>query len=398
MVSGFDRYFQIAPCFRDEDGRADRTPGEFYQLDLEMSFVTQEDIFAVIEPVTYNIFEEFSDFTGKKKTVSPYPFKRIPFKESMKIYGTDKPDLRNPLIINDLTEVFTADNMEFKAFKSIAENGGVVRGIKVSNIADKPRSFFDKLNDWAQEEAQPGLGYLIFAEGTVKGALKNFFNESAQAKLKEITGAADGDAIFFIANKKEADANKFAGLARTKIAKELDLIDTSRFEICWIVDFPMYEFNEEKQKVDFSHNPFSMPQDDLKNLGDKNPLDVLAYQYDLVINGYETASGGMRNSSPEIMEKAFEIAGYDKSVLLEKFAGLYSAFKFGAPPHGGAGLGIDRIIMILAEEESIREIIAFPMNQKAQDLLMQAPNKVDESQLKELYLKLDLPLDISEEK
>jgi len=397
MVAGFDRYFQIAPCFRDEDGRADRTPGEFYQLDFEMSFVTQDDIFEAIEPVTYNLFEKFSDFTGEKKTVSTAPFVRIPFKESMVKYGTDKPDLRNPLIINDVTEIFKGDLTEFKAFKGVAESGGVVRAIKVENVSSQPRSFFDKLNSWAQGEGQPGLGYLIFDEnGESKGALSKFL-DSAKKELQEITGAKATDAIFFIANKKEDEANKFAGIARTKIAQELGIVDTSKIEICWIVDFPMYEFNEESQKVDFSHNPFSTPQGGLDDLINKDPLDIIAYQYDLVINGYETASGGLRNTSPEAMEKAFAIAGYDRSVLEAKFSGMLNAFQYGAPPHGGAALGIDRIIMILTEDTNIREVIAFPMNQKAQDLLMQAPNAPTEEQLKELHLKLDLPLDMIEE-
>lgn len=397
MVAGFDRYFQIAPCFRDEDGRADRTPGEFYQLDFEMSFVTQDDIFEAIEPVTYNIFEKFSDFTGEKKEVSTAPFRRIKYKESMEKYGSDKPDLRNPLIIDNVTEVFKTDITEFKAFKGIAQSGGVVRAIKVANVADKPRSFFDKLNAWAQGEGQPGLGYLIFDENNEsKGALSKFL-DSAKTELQEITGAGANDALFFIANKKAAEANKFAGLARTKIAEELDLIDTSKIEICWIVDFPMYEFDEEHQKIDFSHNPFSTPQGGMDDLMNKDPLDIVAYQYDLVINGYEVASGGIRNSKADVMEKAFAIAGYDRSVLEEKFSGMLNAFQYGAPPHGGAALGIDRMIMILTEDTNIREVIAFPMNQKAQDLLMQAPNNVNEEQLKELHLKLDLPLELSEE-
>lgn len=396
MVAGFDRYFQIAPCFRDEDGRADRTPGEFYQLDFEMSFVTQDDIFEAIEPVTYNIFEKFSDFTGEKKEVSTAPFRRITYKDAMTKYGTDKPDLRNPLLVDDVTEIFKTDLTEFKAFKGVAEAGGVVRTIKVANVADKPRSFFDKLNAWAQGEGQPGLGYLIFDESNEsKGALSKFLN-SAKKELQEITGAGATDALFFIANKKEAEANKFAGVARTRIAEELEIIDTSKIEICWIVDFPMYEFDEENQKVDFSHNPFSTPQGGMDDLLNKDPLDIVAYQYDLVVNGYEVASGGVRNSKVDIMEKAFAIAGYDRSVLEEKFSGMLNAFKYGAPPHGGAALGIDRMIMILTEDTNIREVIAFPMNQKAQDLLMQAPNNVDEEQLKELCLKLDLPLEITE--
>ncbi len=394
MMSGFDRYFQIAPCFRDEDARADRSPGEFYQLDIEMSFVTQEEVFETVGKVIHNSFEKFSDFTGAKKEVSTLPFKEIPYKESMLKYGNDKPDLRNPLEIVDVTEIFKGDLTEFKAFKSIAESGGVVRAIKVPNVVDKPRSFFDKLNSWAQGEEQPGLGYLIFDENNEsKGALSKFL-DSAKKELQEITGAGETDALFFIANKKESAAAEFAGHARTKLGTDLELIDPNKFDICWIVDFPFYEFNEESQKIDFSHNPFSMPQGGMEALLEKDPLEINAYQYDLVCNGIELSSGAIRNHLPEIMEKAFEIAGYDKSVLEEKFSGMLNAMKYGAPPHGGIAPGVDRMIMILADEPNIREVIAFPMNQKAQDLLMQAPNNIDEEQLKELCLKLDLPLDM----
>jgi len=398
MMSGFDRYFQIAPCFRDEDARADRSPGEFYQLDIEMSFVTQEEVFETVGRVVHNAFEKFSNFTGTKKEVSSFPFREVTFKESMLKYGNDKPDLRNPLEIVDVTETFKADDMEFKAFKSIAESGGVVRAIKAPAVSDRPRSFFDKLNGWAQDQGQPGLGYLVFAEGGVKGALAKFFNEKAQAELKELTGAVDGDAVFFIANKKESAAAEFAGHARTKLGTDLELIDPNKFDICWIIDFPFYEFNEESQKIDFSHNPFSMPQGGMDALLNKDPLEINAYQYDLVCNGIELSSGAIRNHLPEIMEKAFEIAGYDKSVLEEKFSGMLNAMRYGAPPHGGIAPGVDRMLMILADEPNIREVIAFPMNQKAQDLLMQAPARPSDEQLKELCLKLDLPLEVGEEK
>lgn len=399
MMSGFDRYFQIAPCFRDEDARADRSPGEFYQLDLEMSFVTQDEIFDVVDEVMYNTFEKFSDFTGVKKEVSSKPFVRIPFKESMLKYGNDKPDLRNPLEIVDVTEVFKADDIEFKAFKSIADhNGSAIRAIKAPKVSDKPRKFFDKLNSWAQEKGQPGLGYLIFDDGQAKGAIGKFLNQSAQDKIKELTGADDGDAVFFIANKRADSAREFSGFVRTKLGEELDLIDKNKFEICWIIDFPMYELDEEKQKLEFLHNPFSMPHNGMEDLENKDPLDILAYQYDLVCNGIELSSGAIRNHLPEVMVKAFEIAGYDKSVLEEKFSGMLNAMQYGAPPHGGIAPGVDRIIMILADTPNIREIIAFPMNQRAQDLLMQAPNSVDKEQLKELHLKLDLPKEKIEKK
>jgi aspartyl-tRNA synthetase len=385
MVAGFDRYFQIAPCFRDEDGRADRSPGEFYQLDFEMSYVTQEDVFNTIEPVLHGVFEEFAG----DRTVSPLPFRRIGYAESMLRYGTDKPDLRNPILISDVSEVFRGSG--FGIFAKAVEAGSVVRAIPAPGAGTKPRSFFDKFNDWAKEQGAPGLGYVIFEAGGGKGPIAKNLDEARLAKLRQETGCKDGDAVFFASDKKMA-AEKLAGAARTRLGEELNLIDPKRFEFCWIIDFPMYEFNEELQKIDFSHNPFSMPQGGLKALQEKDPLEINAYQYDIVCNGVELSSGAIRNHLPEIMYKAFEIAGYTAQEVETRFGGMLNAFKFGAPPHGGSAPGIDRIVMLLAEEKNIREVIAFPLNQRAEDLLMQAPSEVPPARLKELSIRLDLPL------
>ncbi|MGP1394328.1 MAG: aspartate--tRNA ligase [Inquilinaceae bacterium] len=390
MIAGFDRYFQIAPCFRDEDSRADRSPGEFYQLDLEMSFVTQEDVFAAVEPVLSGVFQEFADFTGSRRAVDTAPFARIPYVEAMLTYGTDKPDLRNPLVIVDVSAVFGRDDVEFKAFKGVIARGGVVRAIRAPKVADRPRSFFDKLNGWAQEQGAPGLGYVLFQDGAGKGPIAKFIPEAAQSALRDLTGAEDGDAVFFVCDQRPA-AEKMAGLARTRIAEDLDLVDKNRFAFCWIVDFPMFELNEDTGRVDFSHNPFSMPQGGLEALETQDPLTINAYQYDIVCNGVELSSGAIRNHLPEIMYKAFAIAGYSAEDLETKFGGMLTALKFGAPPHGGSAPGVDRIVMLLADEPNIREIIAFPMNQRAEDLLMQAPAVVEPARLRDLHIKLDLP-------
>lgn len=388
MVAGFDRYFQIAPCFRDEDARADRSPGEFYQLDFEMSFVTQEDVFAAIEPVLHGVFEEFSN----GKVVTPYPFQRIAYEESMLKYGSDKPDLRNPIIIADVTEVFTREDVTFNAFKNLVAGGAVVRAIPAPQVSEQPRSFFDKLNDWAKGEGHPGLGYILWDKsGEAKGPIAKFIGPDALKLLAEKSGVQPGDALFFVCNKKLV-AEKFAGQARKRLGEELNLIDPGIFHFCWIVDFPMYELNEETGQIDFSHNPFSMPQGGLEALLTKDPLTINAYQYDIVCNGIELSSGAIRNHLPEIMYKAFEIAGYKNEEVEARFGGMLNAFKFGAPPHGGSAPGVDRMVMLLADEPNIREVVCFPMNQKAEDLLMQAPSPVDPARLKELSIKIDIPL------
>ena len=382
MVSGFDKYFQIAPCFRDEDARADRSPGEFYQLDYEMAYCTQEDVFNAIEPVLHGIFEEF----GNDREVTPLPFPRIAYKESMLKYGSDKPDLRNPLIITDVTEHFAGGG--FGLFAKNIEKGAVVRAIPAPGAAENPRSFFDKLNDWAREEGMGGLGYIIYnADGTAKGPIAKNLDDDRVAGIKAAVGANDGDAVFFVCQQENLAA-KYAGFARDKVCDVLDIREGGKFKFCWIVDYPMYELDEDTGEIEFSHNPFSMPQGGMDALQSKDPLDILAYQYDIVCNGVELSSGAIRNHLPDIMYKAFEIAGYDNSVVDDKFGGMISAFKFGAPPHGGSAPGIDRMVMLLADEPNIREVIAFPMNQQAQDLLMKAPAEADPKHLRELYLKL----------
>ena len=385
MAGGFDKYFQIAPCFRDEDARADRSPGEFYQLDMEMSFVEQDDVFSAIEPVMYNVFKEFSNFE-----VTKYPFPRLTYKEAIKKYGTDKPDLRNPLILSDLTEDFSNDEVSFEAFKKIISNGGKVIGIPAPNVIDKPRSFFDNLNNWARKEmGAAGLGYITFVDnnGSLegKGPISKFIPSQILDSMAKKSGVKSGDALFFSCSN-EKDAYKLASSARELIGKQLNLIENNKFKFCWIVDFPMFEINEETNKLDFSHNPFSMPQGGLKALEEKDPLDILGFQYDIVCNGVELSSGAIRNHVPEIMFKAFEIAGYKKEDVMEKFGGMVNAFSYGVPPHGGIAPGIDRIVMLLAGVKNIREIILFPMNQQAQDLMMNAPADIPDDALDELSL------------
>ena len=389
MVSGFDRYFQIAPCFRDEDARADRAPGEFYQLDFEMSFVTQDDVFAAIEPVLGGVFEEFAGFGRETpRKVTPFPFPRIPYAEALLTYGTDKPDLRNPLRISDVGEVFAGS--DFKVFAGIVAKGGVVRAIRAPKAASQPRSFFDKLNSWAQGEGKPGLGYISLEGSAGKGPIAKFVTDDRLAKLKSLTGAEDGDSVFFIADQPDA-AWKFAGFARTKIGQELGVVAENEFAFCWIVDFPMFEYDDKLKKIDFSHNPFSMPQGGLEALETQDPLTIKAWQYDIVCNGIELCSGAIRNHKPEIMYKAFGIAGYSREDVEARFGGMLNAFKFGAPPHGGAAPGVDRIVMLLADEPNSREVICFPMNQQAVDLMMDAPTEVPMEKLRELHIGLRLP-------
>jgi aspartyl-tRNA synthetase len=384
MVAGFDRYFQIAPCFRDEASRADRSPGEFYQLDFEMSYVTQEDVFNTIEPVIAGVFEEFAEARGVTKP----PFPRIPYDEAMLIYGSDKPDLRNPLRVTDVTAQFAGSG--FGLFARIAASGGVVRAIPAPGAAGNPRSFFDKMNEWAREQGAGGLGYIIYEADGPKGPIaRNLEPERAEA-IRVACGLNAGDAVFFAAGKRD-EAPKIAGAVRTKLGQDLGLIEQGRFDFCWITDFPMYELNEESGKIDFSHNPFSMPQGGMEALTTQDPLTVKAFQYDIVCNGVELSSGAIRNHRPDIMVRAFEIAGYSAADVEARFGGMLNAFRYGAPPHGGSAPGIDRIVMMLADEPTIREVILFPLNQQGEDLMMGAPAEVAPVRLKELSLKLDLP-------
>jgi aspartyl-tRNA synthetase len=387
MISGFDKYFQIAPCFRDEDSRADRSPGEHYQLDMEMSFVEQEDVFKAVEPIFFNLFTEF----GKGKTVSKTPFKKITYENSMLKYGTDKPDLRNPIEIFDVTEVMKRDDVKLDIFKKLVEKGGVVRAIPAPNTSSKPRSFFDGYNNWAKEEGAKGLGYIILEKNNGnligKGPIGKFFSETAINELVKICKLKEKDAVFFSSDKVK-EAEKISGIARQKLGKELNLINNKKFEFCWITDYPMYQYDEKEKKIDFSHNPFSMPQINIKDFDKADPLSILAYQYDLVCNGYEISSGAIRNHLPDLMYKVFSKVGYSKTEVNSKFEGMIKALSYGAPPHGGMAPGIDRIVMLLAGKDNIREVTLFPMNQNAQDLLMGAPSKATDKQLKDLGIKV----------
>ena len=386
MISGFDRYFQIAPCFRDEDGRADRSPGEHYQLDMEMSFVEQEDILKVIEPIFYDLFKEF----GKGKKINKLPFSRIKYKESLEKYGTDKPDLRNPIELINVTKIFKSEEVKLKIFKDIIAKGGIVKAIPVSNTLSKPRSFFDGLNNWAISEGASGLAYITFEKVKNKiigkGPIAKFFSESAVLELIKNCKITEKDSVFFVCNK-EKEATRFSGIARQKIAEELKLIDEKSFHFCWVTDYPMYQYDEKDKKIDFSHNPFSMPQVDIKEFDNTDPLKILAYQYDLVCNGYELSSGAIRNHIPEYLFKVFNKVGYSKSMVEKSFSGMIKALSYGAPPHGGMAPGIDRIVMLLANQKNIREVTLFPLNQNAEDLLMEAPSEVKDNQLKELNIK-----------
>ena len=387
MVSGFDKYFQIAPCFRDEDARADRSPGEFYQLDIEMSFVEQEDIFEIVEGLMIKLFKQF---TSKKLIYDKFP--RISYEEAMQKYGTDKPDLRNPLLIYDLTNIFTREDVSFEIFKKLVKSGSKVKCIVTKNTKDKPRSFFDNIDKWAKEQGGSGLAYFTFEKDKAisgRGPVGKFFKESALKEIMKITSAEVGDSIFFACGKTH-DAERISSLARQKIADDLNLIDTNSFAFCWIIDYPMFELDELTKKIKFSHNPFSMPQGNIDDINLEKPLEIKAYQYDIVCNGIELSSGAIRNHIPELMYKLFSIAGYNKNQVDKKFSGMINALSYGAPPHGGIAPGIDRIVMLLANEKNIREVTLFPLNQNAQDLLMGAPSEVDESQLKELNIKKDI--------
>jgi len=386
MVSGFDKYFQIAPCFRDEDARADRSPGEFYQLDIEMSFVEQNDVFEVVEKLMINLFKSFS---SKKLMYEKFP--RISYKDAMLKYGTDKPDLRNPILINDLTDIFTRDDVTFDIFKKLVQSGSKVRCIVTKNTKDKPRSFFDNIDKWAKEQGASGLAYFTIEkdkEISAKGPVGKFFKQEALKEIMKITSANVGDSIFLACGKID-DVEKISALAREKIAKDLNLINENIFAFCWVVDYPMFELDEVSKKIQFSHNPFSMPQGDIEKLNFDKPLEIKAYQYDIVCNGIELSSGAIRNHTPDLMYKLFAIAGYEKKQVDEKFSGMINALSYGAPPHGGIAPGIDRIVMLLADEKNIREVTLFPLNQNAQDLLMGAPSEVDKKQLKELNIKID---------
>ncbi len=387
MVSGFDKYFQIAPCFRDEDARADRSPGEFYQLDLEMSFVEQEDVFKVVEKLMVNVFKKFSS-----KKIMNDQFPKITYESAMMKYGTDKPDLRNPLIINELTNLFTREDVTFEIFKKLVKAGSIVRGIITKNTKDKPRSFFDNIDKWAKEQGASGLAYFTIEKDKEikgKGPVGKFFSENSLKELMKNFNAEIGDSIFLACGEKK-EVEKILSLARAKIANDLNIIDKNQFSFCWIVDYPMYEYDENLKKIIFSHNPFSMPQGNINKLNFDKPLDIKAYQYDIVCNGIELSSGAIRNHIPSLMYKLFSIAGYHKKEVDDKFNGMINALSYGAPPHGGIAPGIDRIVMLLAEKENIREVTLFPMNQNAQDLMMQAPSEVDEKQLKELGIKKDI--------
>ncbi len=384
MVAGFDRYFQIAPCFRDEDARADRSPGEFYQLDLEMSFVTQEDVFQTMEPVLHGLFDEFAG----ERIVSPAPFPRIPFAESMAKYGSDKPDLRNPIEMTDVSETFRGSG--FKVFAGMLEKNEKAQVWAIPAATGGSRAFCDRMNNWAQSEGQPGLGYIFFRDGEGAGPVAKNIGEERTLALRDQLGLKDGDAVFFVAGEPKSFV-QFAGAARQKIGTELDLCEKDTFRFCWIVDFPMFEYDEAEKKIDFSHNPFSMPQGGMEALETQDPLDILAYQYDIVCNGVELSSGAIRNHLPEIMLKAFSIAGYEASAVESEFSGMLNALRYGAPPHGGFAPGVDRIVMLLAGEENLREVTLFPMNQQAEDLMMGAPSEVSNAQMRELNIRVSLP-------
>jgi len=387
MVSGFDRYFQIAPCFRDEDARADRSPGEFYQLDLEMSFVEQEDVFNVVEKLMVNLFKKFSP-----KKIMNEQFPKITYETAMMKYGTDKPDLRNPLIIHELTNLFTREDVKFEIFKKLVKSGSIVRGIITKNTKDKPRSFFDNIDKWAKEQGASGLAYFTIEKDKEikgKGPVGKFFSEDSLKELMQNCNAEIGDSIFLACGKKK-EVEKILSVARNKIASDLNIIDKNQFSFCWIVDYPMFEYDENLKKIIFSHNPFSMPQGSINELEFDNPLDIKAYQYDIVCNGIELSSGAIRNHIPDLMYKLFSVAGYSKKDVNDKFSGMINALSYGAPPHGGIAPGIDRIVMLLADKENIREVTLFPMNQNAQDLMMKAPSDVDDKQLKELGIKKEI--------